>query len=84
MTKRLAAWLTIGLLMLALFLCPFFLKCSLDPAKASVSCKVLLLTVIALTDAFVSWRCSSAYKHFAWQFARAIYRDFYVYAKSQE
>jgi len=82
--KRLAAWMTIGLLTLALLLCPFFLRCLLDPAKAGGSCsKVLLLTTIALTDAFVGWRWSSAYKPFAWQFATAIYRDFYAYAKGQ-
>jgi hypothetical protein len=74
---------TIGLLMLALLLCPFFLRWCIDSASAPDLRKALLLASIAFTDLFVWVRCSSGYKPFAKKFAEHIYRDFYAYAKSQ-
>lgn len=82
--KRLKAEMTIGLLMLALLLCPFFLDCFVHLEKAHESCnKGLLLAGLALSDALVALRCSSAYRRFAKEFAKAIYLDFYVYATGQ-
>lgn len=82
--KAMKARLTIGLLMLALLLCPFFLRWCIDPTKTAGLCKVLLLAGIAFIDLFAWVRCSSGYKPFAKLFAEQIYRDFYVYAKSQD
>ena len=79
--RRVRARIVIGLLLLTILLCPFFLKCALNSAKVTGGCKALLLTAV-LIDAFVSLRCLSTYKHFANEFAKAIYRDFYVYATS--
>ena len=81
--KEMNAWTTMGLLMLALLLCPFFLRLSIDPAKANGSYKVLSLAGIAFIDLFAGLRCSSGYKPFAKEFAEHIYRDFYAYAKGQ-
>jgi hypothetical protein len=84
MSTMSAAWLTIGLLMIALLLCPVFLKWPMDSTHSVGPPKYLLLASVALIDAFVGLRCFSAYKPFSWQFAKAIYRDFYVYAKTPD
>jgi hypothetical protein len=81
--RAMKARMTIGLLMLALFLCPFFLRSSIDLPEGTDLYKVLLLGGIAFVDLFIALRCSSGYKPFAKKFAEQIYRDFYVYAKSQ-
>jgi hypothetical protein len=80
--KRLRAQIVIGLLLLTLFLCPFSLKCVLNAPKLPGGCRAALLMGAVLADLFVSLRSLSAYKHFANEFAKAIYRDFYVFATS--
>lgn len=75
------ARITIGLLMLALLLCPFFLRWCIDTASTTELRKALLIASIALADLFAWVRCSSGYKPFAKEFAEHIYRDFYAYAK---
>lgn len=82
--KAMKARMTIGLLMLALLLGPFFLRWSIDLAEGTDLYKVVLLVGIAFIDLFVWVRCSSGYKPFAKLFAEQIYRDFYVFAKSQD
>jgi uncharacterized membrane protein len=78
--ERQAAWLFIGPLMVTLFLCPFFIKSYVAPIRAGGGS---LLVGVAFLDALVCARCFTAYKPFSVEFAKAIYRDFYVYAKDQ-
>lgn len=79
---RLGALLIIELLVLVLLACPFFLDLFLESPKAPQPFKACLLAGMALTDAFVSWRCWSGYRPFAKEFAKAIYRDFSVSANN--
>lgn len=51
-------------------------------ALAATAKTVLLVAVVIAW--FVSWKCYQAYKSFTWEFARAIYRDFYNWQKASE
>jgi hypothetical protein len=77
-----AAWFSILMLAIALFACPHFLK-GYVPIKTDGPSRAALLAGICLLDALAFSRCSMAYKPLAWEFAAAIYRDFYAYTTGQ-
>ena len=80
---KLRAWIIIELLMMALLVVPFVVKGASNPPKAIDWTQVHLLGVAVLIDLFICLRCFSAFKPFAAEFAKTIYRDFYVYATSE-
>jgi hypothetical protein len=77
-----SAWFLIVMLAIASFACPHFLKGYLA-IKAEGPSKVPLLVGLCLLDALAFSRCLGAYQPLAWEFATAIYRDFYTSTTGQ-
>jgi hypothetical protein len=78
-----SAWFLIVMLAIALFACPHFLKGYLA-IKAEGLSKLPLLVGLCLLDALAFSRCLGAYQPLAWEFATAIYRDFYTSTTGQK
>jgi hypothetical protein len=71
-------------LMIALFVSPFWLQGLASSDEDTRLRTTLLLAAMAIVDLLFSVRFYSGYWPLAREFAMAIYRDFYAYARSQD